>query len=71
MPQNKDVAVVLQLAEKAGWTCVHRKTHQRHMKWLSPDKKTIVTLPSTPHGGNHTIQNIKSQFRRGGLDVPH
>jgi predicted RNA binding protein YcfA (HicA-like mRNA interferase family) len=60
---HKDVRELVRAIEKQGWRVEHGSGH---LKAMSPDGETIVTLPTTPSGGRWR-QNVISQLKRGGF----
>jgi len=53
------------LAKKQGWKI--SKTGSGHLRWVSPDGESVIT-PATPGKGNRSLENMKANLRRAGLD---
>lgn len=54
-----------QFAEDRGWTI--RKNSGGHLKWWNEFGRLAAVTPSTPGGGNRSIDNIRAKLRRAGL----
>lgn len=54
-------------AIEQGWTVT--KTGGGHLRF-QPPKGAPVFTPSTPGGGNRSIDNTRAQLRRAGLNLP-
>lgn len=62
---GKDQRRLIAKAEAAGWQVRDTKAG---WKLYSPDGKTIVTM-HTSSSDNRAIANMRSDLRKGGLDV--
>lgn len=57
---------MIQKARDQGWTVLH--SGGGHLIFRSPDKSVPqVVVPSTPGGGNRSIENTKAKLKRSGL----
>jgi len=63
---NKEVGDLIQKARAQGWSVLH--TGSGHYVFRSPDKtKPQVIVPSTPGGGNRSLQNARALLKKSGL----
>lgn len=61
---KKEVNKMIKLASKEGWRIENSKGG--HIMCYSPDIETIVTISKTK-GSHKVVQDIKSDFAKGGL----
>lgn len=60
---STDLRCLKRKLRRSGWRVVENR---RHLRAYPPDGGRFVVIPSTPHGGHRTWQNILADLRRGG-----
>jgi len=63
---NKEVSDLIQKARAQGWAVLH--SGSGHYIFRSPDKSVPqVVVPSTPGGGNRSMENVRAKLKKSGL----
>jgi len=62
---SKQVGEILTVAQAQGWF-IRQGKRAGHIQAMSPDRRTIITVSSTP-SDKRAVENIRADFKRAGV----